>query len=103
MQSGVFLLRLFLFVQVKADAAEQQRKEYPAVIHAARTSLSDAADEDERESRTATFPLLNQLFEYATMHEIISKERNLSEYINIGEEEQSTKHHRFTYDEVDAL
>ena len=47
--------------------------------------------------------LLNQLFEYAIMHEIISKERNLSEYINIGEEEQSTKHYRFTYDEVDAL
>lgn len=47
--------------------------------------------------------LLNQLFDYAIIHEIIPKDRNIVEYVNIGKEEKSTKHYRFTNDEINAL
>lgn len=47
--------------------------------------------------------LFNQLFDYAAMHEIISKEKHIVEYLNIGKEEKSTKHYRFTDAEIDAL
>lgn len=47
--------------------------------------------------------LFNQLFDYATMHEIISKDKNIVEYVNVGKEEKSTKHYRFTNEEIDAL
>ena len=47
--------------------------------------------------------LLNQMFDYAIMHEIISKEKNIVEYIKIGQEEKSTKHYRFTNTEIEAL
>ena len=47
--------------------------------------------------------LFNQLFDYAIMHDIISKDRNIVEYVNIGKEEKSTKHYRFTYEELEAL
>lgn len=47
--------------------------------------------------------LFNQLFDYAVMHEIIQKDRHIVEYINIGKQEKSTKHYRFTNAEVDAL
>lgn len=47
--------------------------------------------------------LFNQLFDYATMYEIIPKERHIVEYLDIGTEETSTLHYRFTNAEVDAL
>ena len=47
--------------------------------------------------------LFNQLFDYAVMHEIVPKDRHLVEYVNIGEEEKSTKHYRFSDAEVDTL
>lgn len=47
--------------------------------------------------------LFNQLFDYAAMNEIISKDKHMVEYLNIGKEEKSTKHYRFTNDEVNAL
>ena len=47
--------------------------------------------------------LLNQMFDYATMHEIITKDRHIVEYLNIGKEEQSTRHYRFSRTEIDAL
>ena len=47
--------------------------------------------------------LFNQLFDYAVMHEIIPKDRHIVEYLNIGKEEKSTKHYRFTDAEIDAL
>ena len=47
--------------------------------------------------------LFNQLFDYATMNEIITKDRHIVEYLNIGKEEKSTKHYRFTDAEVDTL
>ena len=47
--------------------------------------------------------LLNQLFDYAVMHEIITKDKHIVEYLDIGKEEKSTKHYRFTDAEVDTL
>ncbi len=47
--------------------------------------------------------LFNQLFDYAVMHEIIGRDKNVAEYVNIGKEEKSTKHYRFTDTEIDAL
>ena len=47
--------------------------------------------------------LFNQLFDYAVMHEIITKDKHIVEYLNIGKEEKSTKHYRFTDAEVDTL
>lgn len=47
--------------------------------------------------------LFNQLFDFAVMHEIITKDRQIVEYLNIGKEEQSTKHYRFNDAEITAL
>ena len=47
--------------------------------------------------------LFSQLFDYAVMHEIISKDRHIVEYVDIGKAEKSTKHYRFTDAEVSAL
>ena len=47
--------------------------------------------------------LFNQLFDYAVMNEIITKDRHIVEYLNIGKEEKSTKHYRFTDTEIEAL
>lgn len=47
--------------------------------------------------------LFNQLFDYAVMNEIIPKDRQIVEYVDIGKGEQSTKHYRFTNAELDAL
>lgn len=47
--------------------------------------------------------LLNQLFDYAVMHEIISKDRQIVEYVDIGESVKSEKHYRFTDAEIEAL
>ena len=47
--------------------------------------------------------LFNQLFDYAVMNEVIAKDRHIVEYLNIGKEEKSTKHYRFTNAELDAL
>ena len=47
--------------------------------------------------------LLNQVFDYAVMHELIPKDRHIVEYVEIGKQEKSTKHYRFTSSEMDAL
>lgn len=47
--------------------------------------------------------MFNQLFDYAVMHEIISKDKHIVEYLNIGKEVKSTKHYRFTDEEVESL
>ena len=47
--------------------------------------------------------LLNQLFDYATMNEIIPKQKHIVEYLNVGKEEKSTKHYRFTNEEIESL
>lgn len=47
--------------------------------------------------------LFNQLFDFAVMNEIISKDRQIVEYVDIGKAEQSTKHYRFNKAELDAL
>lgn len=47
--------------------------------------------------------MLNQVFDFAVMHEIIPKDRHIVEYLNIGKEEKSTLHYRFTNEEIDTL
>jgi integrase len=47
--------------------------------------------------------LFNQLFDYAVMHEVIPKDRHIVEYLNIGKEEKSTLHYRFTNEEINTL
>lgn len=47
--------------------------------------------------------LLNQLFDYAVMNEVITKDRHIVEYLNIGKEEKSNKHYRFTDAEIETL
>ena len=46
---------------------------------------------------------LTQMFDYAVMQDIINKDSNKTEYIDIGSGEQSTKHYKFTDKEVEAL
>jgi integrase len=47
--------------------------------------------------------LFNQLFDYAVMHEIVTKDKNIVEYVDCGKEEKSTKHYRFTNEEIEEL
>lgn len=47
--------------------------------------------------------LLNQLYKYAELHDIISKDQNKVEHLNIGEATKSSKHYRFTDVEIDTL
>ena len=47
--------------------------------------------------------LFNQLFDYAVMHDVISKDKNIVEYVEIGKQEKSTKHYRFNSSEMDTL
>lgn len=46
---------------------------------------------------------LSQIFDFAVMQDIISKDRDKTEYIDIGEKEDSTRHYKFTQQEIDAL
>ena len=47
---------------------------------------------------------LSQLFEYAVVQDIISKELDKTEFLDLGEKnEQSTKHYKFTNSEIEAL
>lgn len=47
--------------------------------------------------------LLNQLYNYAELHDIIGKDKNKVKYLNIGEATKSSKHYRFTDAEIDTL
>ena len=47
--------------------------------------------------------LFNQLFDYAVMNGIIGKDKHIVEYLNIGKEEKSTKHYRFTDSEIETM
>ena len=47
--------------------------------------------------------LLSQMFEYAVIHEIISKDRDMTELLDIGSPEESTKHFKFNNAEMEAL
>ena len=47
--------------------------------------------------------LFSQLFEYAVKNEIISKEKDITELLDIGSPEKSTKHYKFNNAEMDAL
>ncbi len=47
--------------------------------------------------------LFNQLFDFAVMNEIISKDKHIVEYINIGKAIKSDKHYRFNDSELKTL
>lgn len=47
--------------------------------------------------------LFTQLFDYAVKNEIISKDKHIVEYLNIGKPTKSTKHYRFTDAEIDTM
>ena len=46
---------------------------------------------------------LSQLFDFAVMNDIISKDKHIVEYLDIGKGTQSTKHYKFSYTEIEAL
>lgn len=47
--------------------------------------------------------LLSQMYDFAVMQDIISKELDKTEFIDIGKDNQSTKHYKFSNDEIEAL
>ncbi|MBR4295743.1 MAG: site-specific integrase [Clostridia bacterium] len=47
--------------------------------------------------------LFNQLFDYAIANEIISRDKNIVEYVEVGTQEKSTLHYRFNAAELDTL
>lgn len=46
---------------------------------------------------------LSQIFDFAVMNDIISKDKHIVEYLDIGKGTQSTKHYKFSYTEIEAL
>ena len=46
---------------------------------------------------------LSQLYDYAIMHDMISREYDKTEYIDVGKKTESKKHYKFKTDEVEAL
>ena len=55
------------------------------------------------DSRKKLRILFNQLFDYAVQNEIIGKDKQIVEYVDIGKPERSTKHYRFSHSEIEAL
>lgn len=47
--------------------------------------------------------LFSQMYQFAVMHDIVTKEKNVVEFLDIGEPTQSDKHYRFTDEEVATL
>lgn len=47
--------------------------------------------------------LFNQMYDYAVANELVTKDKHIVEHLNIGKEVKSSKHYRFTDDEIDAL
>lgn len=47
--------------------------------------------------------LLNQMFDYAVVNEIIPRDKHIVEYVNVGKEEKSEKHYRFNDKEIETL
>ncbi len=47
--------------------------------------------------------LFSQMYDYAVINEIVSKDKDITEYIDIGEPVKSDKHYRFTNAEVDTM
>jgi integrase len=46
---------------------------------------------------------MSQIYEYAVKNDVISKERDKTEYVEIDASEKSTKHYKFNNTEIDAL
>lgn len=47
--------------------------------------------------------MLNQIFDYAVQHDIISRDNHKVEFLDIGKATKSDKHYRFTDDEIKVL
>ena len=47
--------------------------------------------------------LLSQMYDYAVMQDIIGKDTDKTEYLDIGVKTESNRHYKFTYKEIDAL
>lgn len=47
--------------------------------------------------------LANKIFEYAVIHQYISRDDNYTEYIKCGKAKESTKHYAFTNEEIKTL
>ncbi len=47
--------------------------------------------------------LFNQLFDYAVQNEVISKDKHMVEYLDIGKATKSDKHYRFTDNEINVM
>ena len=47
--------------------------------------------------------LFAQLFDFAVVHEIISQDRHMVEYLNISKGTKSDKHYRFSSEEIEVL
>jgi len=46
---------------------------------------------------------LSQMYDFAVMQEIIGKDKDKTEYIDIGQSTESTKHYKFSNKEIDLL
>ena len=46
---------------------------------------------------------LSQMYDFAVMQEIIGKDKDRTEYIDIGQRTESTKHYKFSNKEIDLL
>ena len=46
---------------------------------------------------------LSQIYDYAIMHDMISRAYDKTEYIDVGKKTESKKHYKFTSAEIDAL
>lgn len=47
--------------------------------------------------------LFSQLYAYAISHSIITRDKDIVEYLDIGQAKKSDKHYRFTEDEIDTM
>lgn len=67
--------------------------------------LQDVMDNCNKEAPTKKKlkVLYNQLFDYASMHEIIPATNHCVQYVNIGKATKSTLHYRFTNAEIKKL
>lgn len=70
-------------------------------LHHLQKAIDDSGKNGPTKKKIKT--LCNQIFDFAVMHDVISKDRQIVEYVKIGELEKSTLHYRFNNDEIDRL
>lgn len=57
----------------------------------------------EYPTRRKIVVLFNQLYDYAVGNRVVGKDKDVTEYINIGEPTKSELHYRFTADEIERI